>query len=106
MSWLPALAVAGIVTFGIRLSFIALLGKVEPPSVLIRALRFVPPAVLSAIIFPELLVRDGTPDLHPGNVRLIAGVVAAAVAWRTRNVVLTIAVGMAALWMAQALQRI
>jgi branched-subunit amino acid transport protein len=105
MSWLPALAVAGLVTFAIRLSFIALLGKVELPPVLTRALRFVPPAVLSAIILPEMLVRDGAVDLRPGNVRLLAGVLAAFVAWRTRNVLLTIAVGMAALWTAQALLR-
>ena len=103
MSWLPALAIAGLVTFGIRLSFIALLGKVELPPALTRALRFVPPAVLSAIILPEVLVRDGAVDLHPANPRLVAGVLAALVAWRTRNVVLTIAVGMAALWTAQAL---
>jgi branched-subunit amino acid transport protein len=103
MSWLPALAIAGLLTFGIRLSFIALLGKVELPPVLTRALRFVPPAVLSAIILPEVLVRDGALDLHPGNVRIVAGVLAAVVAWRTRNVVLTIAVGMAVLWSAQAL---
>jgi len=103
MSWLPALAIAGLLTFGIRLSFIALLGKVELPPVLTRALRFVPPAVLSAIILPEVLVRDGALDLHPGNVRIVAGVLAAVVAWRTQNVVLTIAVGMAVLWTAQAL---
>lgn len=103
MSWLPALVVAGLVTFGIRLSFIALLGKVELPVLVIRALRFVPPAVLSAIILPEMLVRDGALDLRPGNVRLVAGVVAALVAWRTRSVVATIAVGMAVLWLAQAL---
>ena len=105
MSWLPALVVAGLVTFGIRLSFVALLGKVELPPVLTRALRFVPPAVLSAIILPEVLVRDGAVDLHPANPRLVAGVLAALVAWRTRNVVLTIAVGMAALWTAQAFLR-
>ena len=105
MSWLPALAIAGLITFGIRLSFIALLGKVELPPVLSRALRFVPPAVLSAIILPEVLVRDGAVDLHPANPRLVAGVLAALVAWRTRNVVLTIAVGMAALWTAQAFLR-
>jgi branched-subunit amino acid transport protein len=103
MSWLPVFLVAGLVTFAIRLSFIALLGRVELPVVLTRALRFVPPAVLSAIIFPELLVRDGALDLRPGNVRLIAGVIAAVVAWRTRNVLLTIAVGMGTLWTVQAL---
>ncbi len=102
MSWFPVLVVAGLVTFAIRLSFIALLGKVALPPVVGRALRFVPPAVLSAIILPELMLRDGVIDLRPANARLLAGVLAAVIAWRTRNVLLTIAVGMAALWALQA----
>jgi branched-subunit amino acid transport protein len=100
--WLLLLAM-GAVTFLIRLSAIGLLGGAEIPPLVRRALRFVPPAVLSAIIFPELLVRDGALRLGLGNARLIAGVIAAAVAWRTRNVLLTIAVGMGALWILQAL---
>jgi branched chain amino acid efflux pump len=103
MSWLPALAVAGLVTFAIRLSFIALLGRVEVPPLLTRALRFVPAAVLSAIIVPELVMRHGAPDLSPLNPRLLAGLLAALVAWRTRSVVITIAAGMLALWALQAL---
>jgi len=103
MSWLPALAFAGLVTFATRLSFIALFGRVDVPPWFKRALRFVPPAVLSAIVFTEVLVREGAADLGPGNARLIAGAVAAAVAWRSRNVLLTIAVGMAALWTCQSL---
>jgi len=102
MSWLPVLAVAGLVTFATRLSFIALMGRFETPPVLARALRYVAPAVLSAIVFQELLVRDRTVQLSFGNVRLIAGVLAAGVAWRTRNVLLTIATGMCALWVLQA----
>jgi branched-subunit amino acid transport protein len=103
VSWLPALAVAGLVTFAIRLSFIALLGKVEVPPLLTRALRFVPAAVLSAIIFPELVMRGGQADLSLGNGRLLAGLVAALVALKTRSVAWTIASGMAALWALQAL---
>ncbi len=103
MSWLPALALAGLVTFVTRLSFIALLGRVRTPPMLARALRLVPPAVLSAIILPELVVRSGAPDLSPGNPRLAAGLVAAGVALLTRNVLLTIAAGMGALWGLQAL---
>jgi branched-subunit amino acid transport protein len=102
MSWLPVLVAAGLVTFAIRLSFVALLGRVELPPIVTRALRFVPPAVLSAIIFPELLVRDGALSVGLENGRLVAGVLAAAVAWQTRNVLLTIATGMAALWTVQA----
>lgn len=105
MSWLPALAVAGLLTFLTRLSFIALLGRVETPPLVARALRFVPPAVLSAIVLPELLVRGGRVDPSPQNLRLLAGLAAVLVAWRSRSVLLTIAAGMAALWGLQALAR-
>ena len=91
----------GLVTYAIRLSLIVLIGRVDVPLIIQRALRFVPPAVLSAIIFPELLRPGGTLNLSFGNVRLLAGVLAALVAWRTKNVLLTIAVGMVALWVMQ-----
>ena len=94
---------AGLVTFGIRLSFIELLGKIELPPPLRRALRFVPPAVLTAIIFPELLLHDGSLNISLGNPRLLAGLLAVLVAWRTKNAVLTILVGMAALYLLQAI---
>jgi len=100
--WLTMLGM-GMVTYAIRLSFILLLGRVEIPVRIRQALRFVPPVVLSAIIFPELLRPQGRLDLSPGNVRLLAGLLAALVAWRTRNVLLTIAVGMGALWILQAI---
>jgi branched-subunit amino acid transport protein len=105
VTWLPALALAGLLTFATRLSFIALLGRVETPPLLARALRFVPPAVLSAIALPELLVREGRIDASPGNPRLLAGLAALLVAWRTRSVPLTIGAGMAALWALQLLSR-
>ena len=102
MILLLALAAAGLLTFLTRLSFVALLGRVEVPAVLVRALRFVPPAVLSAIVANEVLVRDGAVDLSSGNLRLIAAAVATAIALFTRNVFLTIGAGMAALWTLQA----
>ncbi len=99
--WLAILGAGGI-TFAIRLSLIVLMGRVEVPPLVRRALRFVPPAVLSAIIFPELFMRNGMLDVSFGNTRLLAGSLAALVAWRTRNVLLTIGVGMTALWILQA----
>lgn len=98
MSLLLALALGGALTFATRLSFISLLGQRETPPLLTRALRLVPSAVLSAIIFPEMLVRGGKIDLGLGNARLFAGAIAAALAWRTRNVPITIAAGMVTLW--------
>ena len=103
MSWplAVALVLGGALTFATRLSFIALLGHVEPPPLVRRALRLVPAAVLSAIILPELLSGGGAGDPLGGNARLVAGGLAAAIAWRTRNVPLTIVAGMAALWTIQ-----
>lgn len=93
----------GLITYAIRLSFFMLPASLALPPWLLRALRYVPAAVLSAIIVPELILPTGTPDLSFGNERLLAGVVAIVVAWRTRNVLLTVAVGMVILWLLQAL---
>ena len=90
---------AGLLTFLTRLSFIFLLGRWQLPLGLARALRFVPPAVLSAIIFPEVLINGGGLHLGADNLRLWAALLAALVAWRTRSVLLTIAVGMGALYL-------
>jgi branched-subunit amino acid transport protein len=100
--WFTLMA-AGLLTYAIRLSFILMFEKIRMPGLVRRALRLVPPAVLSAIIFPELLLRGGSLDLSTGNTRLLAGLLAALVAWRTRNALLTIAIGMASLLVLQTL---
>jgi branched-subunit amino acid transport protein len=98
--WLT-LGVIGLITFAYRLSFIALMDRLRVPPLITRALRFVPVAALTAIIVPELVMRGGAADLSLGNLRLIAGVVAIVVAWRTKNTLLTIGAGMAVLWALQ-----
>ena len=98
--WLVMLA-AGLATYAIRLSFIIFIGRRRIPFIFLRALRFVPPAVLTAIIFPEVVMPGGNLNLSFGNARLLAGSIAMVVAWRTRNVMITILVGMLALWAIQ-----
>jgi|SRR5579883_613498 len=99
--WLT-LVVVGLLTFGIRLSFLAFLGNKQLAPLLQQALRFVPVAVLSALIAPALLMPTGTLALSFTNSRLLAGLLAILVAWRTRNILLTIAIGMASLLILQA----
>ncbi len=99
--WLLFLAV-GAGTFTLRFLFIYLFGKIEMPDWLRRALRFVPAAALAALVFPALTHPSGHLDLTLQNFRLLAGLGGAVVAWRTRNVLLTILVGMALLWTLQA----
>jgi branched-subunit amino acid transport protein len=92
----------GLITFGMRFSFIYLFGKIDVPNTLRRALHYVPPAVLSAIILPELLLTEGTLDISFTNTRLLAGLIAIVTAWYSRNTLLTILVGMAALFLLQS----
>ncbi len=91
---LAGLIVALAVTsFGTRSSFILFLGRRAASPALQQALRFVPPAVLTALVLPELVMAASGPTVV-GNARLAAGVVAAAVAWKTRNTIFTILAGM------------
>ena len=73
------------------------------PSLVEQTLRFVPSAVLTAIFFPELLLDKGELYISLGNARLLAGMLAILVAWRTKNVTYTIVIGMLALWILQIL---
>ncbi len=98
--WLVVI-VAGLLTFLSRLSVISLLASWEMPPLAQRALSLVPPAVMTAIVFPELLVRDAHLAVSIDNLRLIAGVIAILVAWRFKKIMPTIVAGMAALWLLQ-----
>jgi branched-subunit amino acid transport protein len=98
--WLVML-LGGVLTFGMRMSFIYLFGRFEIPALVKRALRFVPPAVLSAMIAPALFMPNNKLGLGLDNHRLLAGSVAILVAWRTKNTMLTILAGMAALLILQ-----
>jgi branched-subunit amino acid transport protein len=91
----------GLVTFGMRFSLIYLFGRLHVPGALRRALHYVPPAVLSALIFPELFLRGGALHLSPENPRLLAGLLAILVAWFSKNTLITILAGMLALFLLQ-----
>jgi len=93
----------GAITYAIRLSMIVLSGQIQLGDHLQRALRYVPPAVLSAIILPEMIQPGGTLDISLGNERLLAGLIAIVVAWYTKNMIWTVAIGMIALWILQAI---
>lgn len=93
-----AIAAIAVVTFAIRFSFIALFGRLDeiPPQVR-RVLRYVPPAVLAALVVPSIVTVDPASGAVALD-KLFAGAVAAAVAWRTEDVFATIAAGMGVLW--------
>jgi branched-subunit amino acid transport protein len=92
-----------LVTFLIRYPLLVLVGRISLPESVRRALRYVPLAVLAAIIAPAIVMPEGTIDLSPSSAPLIASLIAIVVAWRTKNLLLTIVIGMAALLIWRAL---
>jgi branched-subunit amino acid transport protein len=84
------------VTFGSRLS--GLLVRMRLPAFWLRFLHFVPIAVFAALVTPSLEGSRGE-----GGVRVAAAALAGVIAWRTRNLAVTIAVGLAAFWLLRLL---
>jgi branched-subunit amino acid transport protein len=97
--WLVILAV-GAINYASRLSFIAFFARRSMPPLLARALRYVPPAMLMALIVP-MVVAPGA-GIDTINPRIPAAIIAGAVAWRTRSSLKTMLAGMGALWLLQA----
>ncbi len=56
--WL-SIIIIGLLTLGIRLSFMLFMGKTQIVPMVQQALRFVPVAVLSALIAPALFLPGG-----------------------------------------------
>jgi branched-subunit amino acid transport protein len=105
IDWWTVIVVVGLLNYLSRLSFIALFAKVEMPPLVARALRFVPAAMLMAIVVPAVVFSGpGTLAFSYTNPKVVAALVAAVVAWYTRNAVATMTLGMLTLWIAQWLR--
>jgi len=99
MIWILMFA-TGLFTFGTR--FFMLSGAInrDLPNWLKEALHFVPIAVLTAIIAPAVLINPITNEVTiTGNSRLFAAIISILVAIITRQVIYTIAAGLATLWL-------
>jgi len=90
--------VCGLGTWMLRASFIQLAGAFGVPRWLTRALRYVPPAVLAALVVPALVQANTVFTDAWDWTRPAAGMIAVGVAAFTKRVILTLVAGMAALW--------
>ena len=98
--WLLTIVLA-LGTWLMRALPIMLHGHVAHPPWLERLLKHFPVAALTALVVPGVLY------VHVGDAytfslsRLVAGAVALLIAIRTKNIFVTLVVGMSALWFAQ-----
>jgi branched-subunit amino acid transport protein len=85
-----------IVTFLIRYPVIAMSGRLKLSPQFLRALGYVPPAVLTAIVVPAVLMPSANQiDFSYTNARLIGAIAAILIGYWRKNLLLTIVVGMA-----------
>lgn len=84
-----------LVTFAIRYSMFAMSGRIRLSEPLLNALRYVPPVVLTAIVVPAVLMPSGdTLEFGFTNARFVGAIAAFTTGWFTRNLLLTIVIGM------------
>jgi branched-subunit amino acid transport protein len=83
-----------IVTFATRFGCVALFRQTKMPAWLERWLKHIPTAILTALIIPALILPKGQVDITLHNHYLLAGILAAIVAYKSRNIVSTIVLGM------------
>jgi len=89
------------VTFLTRYLLIALLGRWSLPRALSRWLSYVPTAAFTVIVVRGTFAPQGEVTLDPCNPYLWGALAAGLVAWRSKNVILTIAAGLGGLWVAR-----
>lgn len=83
-----------LVTFATRFSCVALFRQTGMPDWLERWLKHIPTAILTALIVPALVMPKGHIDISFTNHYLLAGLIAAFAAYKTRNIITTLSLGM------------
>jgi len=97
------IAGAALVAFLSRAVFIVPGSHLRLPGTAERALRYAPAAALMAIVAPDLALVQGALSISIENPKLIAGLVAFALAVATRSILLTLIGGMLVLAAARLL---
>jgi branched-subunit amino acid transport protein len=97
MSELCLIGGMALVTFLIRYGLIGMSGHLKLSGSVIQMLRYVPPAVLSALVAPAILMPNGD-ELMLGytNARLVGAITAIVVSCWTKDLLLTIVLGLLA----------
>jgi branched-subunit amino acid transport protein len=99
-TWVVIIAIA-TGTFLLRFTMIALVSKVSLPEKLFDTLQYLPPAIFAALVIPAVYGPGPLHFVPEHPARLLAGLLAIVIAWKTRNMIATIVIGMLAMWVLQ-----
>jgi branched-subunit amino acid transport protein len=98
MIW-AIMIITGLFTFFMRFVMLSGIAPRKFPAAFKEALGFVPISVLTAILVPEVLVGEDNNIMLVDNAHLPAAIIAVVVALISRSIVITISVGLGALWL-------
>jgi len=93
INYLCLIIAMGIVTYIPRMLPATLLSKRKIPEVFVKFLSFVPSAVLSALLFPGVLVDDNKLNIGISNPLFVATILAFPFAYKTKNMFVTVLLG-------------
>ncbi|WP_430734823.1 AzlD domain-containing protein [Halodesulfovibrio aestuarii] len=95
------IAVIGIATIIMRGSFILTADRFKLNTKFAGILKFIPASVLAALVAPAIVYHEGMVSALHGKERILAGIIALLIAYKTRNIFFTILSGMGTLYLIQ-----
>ena len=97
MTWIT-LIIAGIITFLLRFSMIALIKENSLSEKTKIVLSYVPSAVFPAIIFPAIFLDNSCLLDLENNPKILASIIAIIAGFMSKNIIATIFAGLASYW--------
>lgn len=80
-----------------RMLPIAILSRIDLPDWFMQWLKYIPAAILAALLVPEIFMADNIPDFSLGNKKLIAAIPCIFAACKTKNLFITVSTGIASM---------
>ena len=97
MTWLTII-IAGIITYSMRMTMIALVDRDLLGEKVKAVLAYVPSAVFPAIIFPGIFINDYGTFIEMNDPKIFGAIVAILFGYFSRNVIATIISGLFSYW--------
>ena len=97
MTWFTII-IAGIITYFMRMTMVALVDRDVLWERVKAVLAYVPSAVFPAIIFPGIFINDYGTFIEMNDPKIFGAIVAILVGYFSRNVIATIISGLFSYW--------
>ncbi len=95
----PVAICVGVGTYLVRASFLVFVAGKRLPEIYLAALRYIPPAVLSALIVPAVVLGNESTDFIAMVSKPISACMAGLVACKVKNSFVIIGSGMLMYWL-------